>query len=94
MSNNKQSSNHIPDVGNMVSSVEFIKNNLERLGMLDNGKVITNIFEQAKEMHKEEKKQVLKDYFAWHKSKGFVSHKKEDIEEFINETFGGNNEQQ
>ena len=85
MSNNKQS-----------SSVEWLKKELEDYGSSSHLNLDWTTFdelcEQAKAMHKEEKKQVLKDYFAWHKSKGFVSHKKEDIEEFINETFGGNHE--
>jgi hypothetical protein len=48
--------------------------------------VIKNI---AKEMEKEQNKNYLKEYFEWHKSMGFVSHKPEDIIEF-NETYGGN----
>ena len=44
---------------------------------------------QAKEMEKEQNKNYLKEYFEWHKSMGFVSHKSEDIIEF-NETYGGN----
>jgi hypothetical protein len=50
------------------------------------------IVEQAKAMHKEEYKQFIKNYFEWHKSMGFVSHKPEDIDEYYNETYGGNNE--
>jgi hypothetical protein len=42
---------------------------------------------QAKEMEKEQNKNYLKEYFEWHKSMGFVSHKPEDIIEF-NETYG------
>lgn len=81
MSNNKQ------------SSIEFFLYGMASLlGEFENKSLpqerIMALFEQAKAMHKEEKKQVLKDYFTWHKSKGFVSHKKEDIEDFINETFG------
>ena len=77
---------------NKQSSVEWL---VEKLGKYNEEMIFLyqNEIQEAKAMHKEEKKQVLKDYFAWHKSKGFVSHKKEDIEEFINETFGGNNEQ-
>lgn len=29
--------------------------------------------------------ELLRDYFAWHKEKGYVSHKPSDIDEFINE---------
>jgi hypothetical protein len=47
------------------------------------------ILERAKEMEKEQNKNYLKEYFEWHKSMGFVSHKPEDIIEF-NETSGGN----
>lgn len=90
MSNNKQSSNHIPDVGNMVSSVEFIKNNLERLGMLDNGKVITNIFEQAKEMHKKQTVDFALNYaFGTHEIDNDI---KINCHKLYNETFGGNND--
>ena len=83
MSNNKQSSNHLPDVGNKVSSVEFIKNNLERLGMLDNGKVITNIFEQAEAMHRIE---IIESYAS-----GSNDRLRNTINtNYYNETFGGN----
>ena len=47
----------------------------------------TTAFLQAKEMEKEQIKNYLKEYFEWHKSMGFVSHKPEDIIEF-NETYG------
>ena len=79
MSNNKQSSNHIPDVGNKVSSVEFIKNNLERLGMLDNGKVITNIFEQAKAMHEVQVRRAFYDGQRYEGTKSSM--------DYYNETF-------
>jgi hypothetical protein len=46
------------------------------------------LLEQAKEMEKEQNKNYLKEYFEWHKSMKFVSHKPEDIIEF-NETYGG-----
>jgi hypothetical protein len=49
----------------------------------------TTAFLQAKEMEKEQNKNYLKEYFVWHKSMGFVSHKPEDIIEF-NEIQGGN----
>jgi uncharacterized protein (UPF0128 family) len=45
--------------------------------------------EEAKEMEKQQNKNYLKEYFEWHKSMGFVSHKPEDIIEY-NETYGGN----
>jgi hypothetical protein len=47
------------------------------------------ILDKAKEMEKEQNLNYLKEYFEWHKSMGFVSHKPEDIIEF-NETYGGN----
>jgi hypothetical protein len=47
------------------------------------------IKKKAKEMEKEQNKNYLKEYFEWHKSMGFVSHKPQDIIEF-NETYGGN----
>jgi len=87
-------------MSNKKSSIEYYIVNLinilgdeicNKITIEQNNKIVI-LEKQAKAMHKEEKKQVLKDYFAWHKSKGFVSHKKEDIEEFINETFEGNNE--
>jgi hypothetical protein len=40
-------------------------------------------------MEKEQNKNYLNEYFEWHKSMGFVSHKPEDIIEF-NEKYGGN----
>ena len=45
--------------------------------------------ERFKEMEKEQNKNYLNEYFEWHKSMGFVSHKPEDIIEF-NEKYGGN----
>jgi hypothetical protein len=45
--------------------------------------------EEAKEMEKEQNKNYLKEYFEWHKSMGFFSHKPEDIIEF-NEKYGDN----
>jgi hypothetical protein len=48
---------------------------------------IIPIYEQAKEMEKEQNLNYLKEYFEWHKSMRFVSHKPEDIIEF-NETYG------
>ena len=50
---------------------------------------VRDVIDQAKEMEKEQKINYLKEYFEWHKSMGFVSHKPEDIIEF-NETYGGN----
>ena len=88
MSNNKQSS--VEWLINQLQKSKDWHRVLNEISQMSSAKI--DIIEQAKAMHKEEKKQVLKDYFAWHKSKGFVSHKKEDIEEFINETFGGNHE--
>jgi hypothetical protein len=49
-------------------------------------------YNKAKQIHGAEKMQVIKDYFDWHKSMGFVSHKPEDIREFVKETIGGNGE--
>jgi hypothetical protein len=50
---------------------------------------IPAIQNHARRMEKEQNKNYLKEYFEWHKSMGFVSHKPEDIIEF-NETSGGN----
>jgi hypothetical protein len=50
---------------------------------------VRDVIDEAKEMEKEQNKNYLKEYFEWHKSMRFVSHKPEDIIEF-NETYGGN----
>jgi len=47
------------------------------------------IIDQAKEMEEQQKQNYLTEYFAWHKSMGFVSHTPEDVVEF-NQTYGGN----
>ena len=86
MSNNKQSS-----VDWLISQLQKSKDwhrVLNEISQMSSAKI--DIIEQAKAMHKEEKTQLIKDYFDWHKAMCFVSHKPEDIEEFINETFGGN----
>lgn len=75
MSNNKQ------------SSVEFIKNNLERLGMLDNGIVMTNIFQQAKAMHKEE---IVNAYRVGKTEINIPPEKLTTGQQYYNETYGGN----
>jgi hypothetical protein len=31
--------------------------------------------------------ELLRDYFAWHKEKGFVSHKPSDIDEFLSKHY-------
>jgi hypothetical protein len=60
MSNKKQSSNHIPDVGNKVSSVEWLFQNMFEISQtLVTGndtqyELMKKAYEQAKEMHKEE----------------------------------------
>ena len=63
MSNNKQSSNHVPDVGKKVSSVEWLSNQTYELfeqyseGNFDRitlNKLVLKATEQAKAMHKEE----------------------------------------
>lgn len=84
MGNNKQS-----------SSVEWLFEKIKSNIDFEDGSISMNwlhddTLEQAKAIHKEEKTQLIKDYFDWHKAMGFVSHKPEDIEEFINEKFGGN----
>ena len=96
MSNNKQSSVEWYIIERHIMEIQ------SRLGLISpieyDAKLI-KIEEQAKAMHKEEKKQVLKDYFAWHKSKGFVSHKPEDIDEYCStikegvKAEGGKNDQ-
>jgi len=70
------------------STVEWIEHQVEQQGITHYFS-LREILEQAKEMEKEGQKQVLIDYFQWHKSVGFVSHKPEDIIEF-HETYGGN----
>ena len=50
---------------------------------------IPAIQNHARRMEKQQNKNYLKEYFEWHKSMRFVSHKPEDIIEF-NETYGGN----
>jgi hypothetical protein len=72
------------------TTVELFATALYEGGYLQgNGDEIQNLLEQHLEMEKEQNKNYLKEYFEWHKSMGFVSHKPEDIIEF-NETYGGN----
>jgi hypothetical protein len=54
---------------------------------LKNGFNTMEDFQQAKQMERQQKQNYLIEYFAWHKSMGFVSHTPEDIIEF-NETHG------
>jgi hypothetical protein len=49
---------------------------------------IPAIQNHARRMENQQNKNYLKEYFEWHKSMKFVSHKPEDIIEF-NETYGG-----
>ena len=44
------------------------------------------VIEHVKQMEKEQKQDYLKGYFEWHKSKGYLSHKKEDLDEYYRET--------
>jgi hypothetical protein len=80
MSNDQQSSDHIPDVGKKVSSVEWL---VEILGKYNEEMVFLyqNEIEQAKAMHKEEIMQAhyAPKYGCW-------------SEQYYNETFGGNND--
>jgi hypothetical protein len=70
------------------TAVEWLVDQLEKHYVFQDIKN-TTAFLQAKEMEMEQNKNYLKEYFEWHKSMGFVSHKAEDIIEF-NETYGGN----
>jgi hypothetical protein len=58
------------------------------LYVIDSLEDVKQVFEQAKEMERQQKQNCLTEYFEWHKSMGFVSHTPADIIEF-NETYGG-----
>ena len=65
MSKNK-SSNHLPDVGKKVSSVEQLVNSLIKLGYLHSNGFgqslkVTEVINQAKELHEEE---IMEAHFA------------------------------
>ena len=53
--------------------VEFWKDELELQRKQCN---IANVVGQS---------ELLRDYFAWHEEKGFISHKPSDIDEFLSE---------
>ena len=66
---NKQSSNHLPDVGKKVSSVQQLVNSLIKLGYLHSNGFgqslkVTEVINQANELHKEEITE------AWQKGDG------------------------
>ena len=89
MSNDKQSSDHIPDVGKKVSSVEQLVNSLIKLGYLHSNGFgqslkVTEIINQAKAMHKEEIRKAY-CYGEYYKDAKLTT-------DYYNETFGGNNE--
>ena len=67
-----------------MTAVDFIKEKLNGLGLLDKGQVMTNIFEQAKEI---EKKQITDSYLIGllHPIEMPAS---EQAEEYYNETYG------
>ena len=93
MSNDKQSSDHIPDVGKKVSSVEWLvsqlkistywNNLISELELMECGEI--DILEQAKAMHKEEIRKAY-CYGEYYKDAKLTT-------DYYNETFGGNNEQ-
>ena len=73
MSNNKQSSNQVPDVRKMVNSVEWFSNQVYELfeqyseGNFDRitlNKLVLKATEQAKAMHKEERAESYADGYA------------------------------
>jgi hypothetical protein len=70
------------------TAVQWFAFELSKLGLLPY-LVPDKIYNKAKEIEKEQNLNYLKEYFEWHKSMGFISHKPEDIIEF-NETYGGN----
>jgi hypothetical protein len=88
----KRFTDHSGEVNEMVNkkqtAVEWIEQEILNRDLSMNLSM-KQILEQAKEMEMEQNKNYLKEYFEWHKSMGFVSHKPEDIIEF-NQTYGGN----
>ena len=93
MSNNKQSSNQVPDVRKMVNSVEWFSNQVYELfeqyseGNFDRitlNKLVLKATEQAKAMHKEEIRKAY-CYGEYYKDAKLTT-------DYYNETFGGNNE--
>ena len=85
MSNNKQSSLDYY----ITKSTEILGTEIIKQISRDDNERIARLEKQAKEMEKEQKQKYLQQYFEWHKSMRFVSHKPEDIIEF-NNTYGGN----
>lgn len=76
MSNNKQSSDHIPDVGKKVSSVEWFAE--QTLNAFITKEKYDELLEQAKAMHKEECKE------SYYES---LLSNFQNFEQFYNETF-------
>ena len=77
MSNNKQ------------SSIDWL---VEILGKYNEEMVFLyqNEIEQAKEMHKEEKIKFATDFFFWWYNQTSGTNTVEAVEQYYNETFGGN----
>lgn len=71
------------------TAVEWLIQRMKHICKYEEYVMLENMgfIEQAKQMETEQKKKYLKEYFDWHKSMGFISHKPEDMEEF-NETYG------
>ena len=102
MSNDKQSSNQVPDVRKMVNSVEWFSNQVYELfeqyseGNFDRitlNKLVLKATEQAKAMHKEEIEKVSEDW--WNEGASYMydgQRKYNSFEQYYNETYGGNNE--
>ena len=84
---NKQSSNHLPDVGKKVSSVQQLVNSLIKLGYLHSNGFgqslkVTEVINQAKELHKEEITE------AWQKGDGVNDKVADKMSlDYYNETF-------
>lgn len=82
-SSEKQIENFMGIKGDILSGK--IQNQLK----CDDSDIVKMTFEEIgkKDIQEfDEKKEILKRYFDWHKSMGFVSHKPEDIDEFMNLT--------
>ena len=67
-----------------LTAVEFIKSELKRLGILDKGKVMTEIFEQAKAMEKE---QIIDAYSTGYNDKAIDNPDRETSKQYYNQTF-------
>ena len=69
-----------------LSSVEWLEQELKKIPFVN----VLEVFEQAKEMEKQEKIKFATDFFFWWYNQTSGTNTYEAVEKFYNETYGGN----